>query len=59
MYPSFYFNLYEDILIYNKDEKILLKIIEKLDNYQKYLANIIDYFGNIYDIDYISWLKKD
>lgn len=59
MYPSFYFNLYEDILIYNKDEKVLLKIIEKLDDYQKYLANIIDYFGNIYDIDYISWLKKD
>lgn len=59
LFPSFYFNLYEDILIYNKDEKILLKIIEKLDAYQKYLANVIDYFGKFYDIDYISWLKKD
>ncbi len=59
MYPSFYFNLYEDILVYNKNEKILLNIINKLDNYEKYLSNIISYFSNYYDIDSILWLKKD
>ena len=59
MYPSFYFNLYEDIIVYNMDEKILLNIINKLNNYQKYLNDIISYFSNYYDIDSISWLKKD
>ena len=59
MYPSFYFNLYEDILVYNSNEKILLNIINKLDNYEKYLSNIISYFSNYYNIDSILWLKKD
>ena len=59
MYPSFYFNLYEDILVYNNNEKILLNIINKLDSYEKYLSNIISYFSNYYNIDSILWLKKD
>ena len=58
LYPSFYFNLYEDILLYNKDEKILLKIIENLDSYERYLANIINYFKGIYEIDKIDWLSN-
>ncbi len=57
MYPSFYFELYEDILIDNSDEKIIINIINKLPDYEKYLANIINYLSKIYDIEEISWLK--
>ena len=59
LYPSFYFNLYENILINNEDEKILVNIINSLDNYELYLANIINYFKRYFDIDEISWLKKE
>ena len=57
MYPSFYFELYEDILIDNMDEKIIINIINKLPKYEKYLDNIITYLSKIYGIEEISWLK--
>ena len=58
LYPSFYFNLYENILIDNESEKILLKIINKLDNYEMYLSNVIKYFKIYYDIEGVYWLNK-
>ena len=59
MYPSFYFELYEDILIDNKEEKIILDIILKLDEYEDYLYKIISFFKKYYDVDEIGWLKRD
>lgn len=58
LYPSFYFEMYEDILIDNKEEKILLNIISKLDNYEEYLSNVINFFNSKYGIEEIDWLKK-
>lgn len=58
LYPSFYFDMYEDILIDNKEEKIILEIICKLDEYEEYLSKVIEFFKGIYDIDEIEWLKK-
>ncbi len=58
LYPSFYFDLYEDILIDNKNEKIILDYVSKTNQYEEYLSNIISYFRNIYDIPEIDWLKK-
>ncbi len=58
LYPSFYFDLYEDILMDNKDEKIVLDYIYKTTEYEKYLNNMIMYFKNIYDIPLIEWLKE-
>ena len=57
LYPSFYFELYEDILIDNKDEKIIINIINKLPSYEKYLNNVIVYLNKIYSIEEITWLK--
>ena len=59
MYPSFYFGMYEDILIYGKSEKIILEITDKLSLYEKYLAHIINFFKNWYDIPEIKWLNND
>lgn len=58
LYPSFYFDLYEDILINGQDEKIIIPIIKKLEDYQLYLAKIISYFKKYYDIESIDWLNK-
>ena len=59
LYPSFYFEMYEDILINEKEEKILINIISRLDNYENYLYNIISFFRNYYDLDDIKWLNKN
>ena len=58
MYPSFYFEMYEDILVDNQSELILVKIIDKLPEYERYLASIISFFRHYYDIPQISWLDK-
>lgn len=58
LYPSFYFEMYEDILIDNKEEKIILDIINKSEEYEDYLKTVIDFFKSIYDIEEIEWLKK-
>ena len=59
LYPSFYFELYEDILVNNKDEKIIVPIINMLPKYEKYLNMVITYFKKNYNIDEILWLKKN
>ena len=59
MYPSFYFEMYEDILIDNSDEIIIAPIVDKLPEYEKYLANIISFFRNYYDIPVIPWLNNN
>ena len=46
LYPSFYFEMYEDILIYNQSESIILKITDQLPMFEKYLASIISFFKN-------------
>ena len=58
LYPSFYFDLYEDILIDNKEEKIILDIVSRLDEYEDYLGNVISFFKINYDIEEIEWIKK-
>lgn len=58
LFPSFYYDLYEDIFNYNKDEKILNNIISRIDEYEEYLNSIIIYFKRFYPIDEIEWLKK-
>ena len=58
LYPSFYFDMYEDILIDNKEEKIILEVISKLDEYEEYLSTVINFFKTNYNIDDIEWIKK-
>lgn len=58
LYPSFYFELYEDILVNNNSELILASIIDKTSEYEKYLASVINYLRRWYDVDEILWLKN-
>ena len=58
LYPSFYFNMYEDIMINNKEEKIITNITSKLDKYELYLARVFKYFNNFYNLPVPEWLNK-
>ena len=58
LYPSFYFNLYDDILIDGKSEKIIIPFIDKMPKYEKYISTIINFFRQWYNIDDILWLAR-
>lgn len=58
LYPSFYFNMYEDIMINSKEEKIITNITSKLDKYELYLAKVFKYFNNFYNLPIPEWLNK-
>ena len=58
LYPSFYFEMYEDILIDNKEEKIILDIVSRIEGYEDYLNKVITFFRISYNIDEIGWLKQ-
>lgn len=59
LYPSFYFDMYDDIMIDNQEEKILTFILANLDNYEIYLSNVIELIRQRYNVDEIAWLKKN
>lgn len=58
LYPSFYFNMYDDIMINSKEEKIITNITSKLDKYELYLARVFKYFNNFYNLPVPEWLNK-
>ena len=58
LYPSFYFELYEKILVEGQNEKIILDVVSNLDDYEKYLNGIISYFKKQYGVDDIKWLGR-
>ena len=58
LYPSFYFNLYDDIISNKKEEKELLKITSRINKYEQYLYEIYLYLKKIYNIPEVEWLKK-
>ena len=58
LYPSFYFEMYEDILVYGKDEQIISKVVDRLAEYEEYLSQVIGFFKNYYDIPDIAWLNR-
>ena len=56
-FPSYYFDLYEDIIEKGKGEYGLTEIINKKDNILNLLAIIFKEYGD-YNIPYIEWVKK-
>ena len=58
LYPSFYFEMYEDILVYEQDETIITKFVNRTPQYEKYLGNVIAFFKSYYDVTEIDWLNR-
>lgn len=57
LFPSYYFDIYEDIILKNKKEEELKEIINKRNNITNLLKYIFDKYSN-YNIPYIEWIKK-
>lgn len=58
LFPSFFFDIYDDITIDQDDEKKILNIIKRIDEYEIYLKDIHSYLTKFYNIPSIDWLKK-
>ena len=59
LYPSFYFELYDEIIQGITNESNILKITSRITEYENYLNDIITYFHKYYNIYDINWLKKN
>lgn len=58
LYPSFYFDLYDQIIIGKREEKELNKIISRINEYEYYLYNVYIYLSRFYNLPEINWIKK-
>ena len=59
LWPSFYFEVYDGIIRGEINESYVLKITSRLSEYEKYLADVFNYFRKYYPIDEIGWLVKN
>lgn len=59
LYPQFYFDMYDGIISGEINEKNVLSIIDRIEEYEDYLEKIYWYLRNYYDIPTIEWLKKN
>lgn len=57
-YPSFYFDLYEQIVRNNDNEEKILDIIEKTSAYEKLIKDVYLFLSNYINMPDIEWLKK-
>lgn len=58
LYPSFYFDIYDQIINGKKEEKELNNIISHINNYEHFLYNIYLYLNKYYNIPEINYIKK-
>lgn len=58
VYPTYYFDIYEDIMSGKKDEDDLIPIIDKVDDYEIFLKNAYYEISKYAPIDRIEWLLQ-
>ena len=59
LFPSYYFDVYDDILNKKCSESRLKKIILLKDDYQRFLCNIYKLISVYFSIPEVNWLKKE
>ena len=60
LYPSYFFDLHDDIVNNNLNEKVIEKIIIKSDLYETFLLDIYMYLSKLYNryIPSVDWIIK-
>ena len=56
LYPTYYFDLYEQIMNSNRNENDIIKIIDKVNDYEKFLKKTYLELSKYGKIEKISWL---
>lgn len=59
IYPSFYFDLYDNVILGNVKESEVLNITSRTVEYEAYLKEIYYYLRKFYNIPMIDWLSND
>ncbi len=57
IYPTYYFDLYEEIITNRKNEQEIKKIITKTEEYEQLLKKIYHYYKTFIPIETIDWLE--
>lgn len=58
LYPTYYFDAYEDVMNNNGDEQKLLKIINKVDEYEEFLKQAYIEISKYTSLERIDWIIK-
>lgn len=58
LFPSYYFDLFEDIILENKSEKEIFTITNLLDEYEEFLSDLYFYLSKFAPIENVTWLTK-
>ena len=56
LYPNYYFDLFEKIILLEESENALLNIISRNQEYEVYLKKIITFIGTFFKVKKIDWL---
>lgn len=56
LYPNYYFDMFDRIIIKGDKENILYKVINRSREYEEYIRNIITCVSRFFDIKKIDWL---
>ena len=58
LYPSYYFDVYEDVMNNNGDEERLVTIISKVQDYEFFLKKAYEEINKYTHLEKIDWLIK-
>lgn len=58
IFPSFFFDSFEKLIENKVEIKDILYVIDRMDEYEKYVFNIYKTIRNRYQIPEINWIKK-
>lgn len=59
IYPSYYFDLYDEVMNNKKNEELLINVIKKCDDYEYFLYLAYLEIKKYANIDKIDWLMKN
>lgn len=58
LFPSYYFDIYEEIIENDLNENKILNVINKATEYERFLKDIYIYINNFYPIEGVEWIIK-
>lgn len=58
LYPSYYFDAIENVLLNNESENVIVEIVSKVNDYEEMLRNIMIRLSQITNIEILPWLMK-
>lgn len=59
LYPTFYFDVFDKIILDNGEDKDIINILNSLDNYLRMIREVYNIFNSKYDLFNIEWLNKN